>query len=50
MSTKKKKASAKGSAKFKDLSAKKNPKGGAYDAFLKVDTGRVSLNPQPLPP
>jgi hypothetical protein len=36
MKNEKKKATAKSSVKFKDLSAKKNPKGGAFDAFLKV--------------
>jgi hypothetical protein len=37
MSSAKKKATAKSSAKFKDLKSKKNPKGGAVDAFIKTD-------------
>jgi hypothetical protein len=34
MASKKKKATAKTAAKFKDLKSKKNPKGGAFDAYL----------------
>jgi len=50
MSTKKKKATAKASS-IKDLGAKKNPKGGAFDTYLKVTgSGKNFLNPQPLPP
>jgi hypothetical protein len=33
----KKKASARPSVKFRDLKSNKNPKGGAVDAFLKLD-------------
>jgi hypothetical protein len=48
MSHTKKKATATGRVKFKDLSAKKNPKGGSG---LKLETGGPRfLNPQPLPP
>jgi hypothetical protein len=41
----KKTATAKTKA-LKDLSAKKNVKGGAFDTYYK----KLSLNPQPLPP
>jgi hypothetical protein len=36
MASKKKKAAAKPAAKFKDLKSKKNPKGGAFDAFMQI--------------
>jgi hypothetical protein len=36
MKPKLKKATAKPSVKFKDLASKKNPKGGALDADIKV--------------
>jgi hypothetical protein len=36
-SAKKKTATAKPSLKFRDLRSKKDPKGGAVDAFLKID-------------
>lgn len=48
MSSPKKKTAAKAKGKFKDLRANKNPKGGAFDAFIKVNTTHM-LNPQPLP-
>jgi len=35
MKSPKKKATARSSVRFKDLKSKKNPKGGAYDAFVK---------------
>ena len=48
MSIKKKKATAKASP-LKDLGAKKNPKGGT--GSLKYSpSGKLFLNPQPLPP
>lgn len=57
MSTSKKKATSKGKVKFKDLSAKKSPKGGTLvSSFDKVSpvSGIANkygmLNPQPLPP
>jgi len=34
----KKSGKAKSSVKVNDMKAKKNPKGGAYDAFVKIDT------------
>jgi hypothetical protein len=34
MASPKKKTTARAAPKFKDLPAKKNPKGGAFDAFL----------------
>lgn len=36
MASHKKKAAAKPSIKFKDLKSKKNPKGGAFDTYLKI--------------
>jgi hypothetical protein len=36
MASQKKKAAAKASVKFKDLKSKKNPKGGAFDTYLKL--------------
>jgi len=30
-------------AKLKDLKAKKNPKGGAFDAFLKIDSPKIMI-------
>jgi hypothetical protein len=47
MSQPKKKAGAKAKVKLKDLQSKKNPKGGALNAYLKKGD---FLNPQPLPP
>jgi hypothetical protein len=38
MASQKKKATAKPTLKFKDLQAKKNPKGGAIDAYLKIES------------
>lgn len=43
MPSKKKKTTARAIAKFKDLKSKKNPKGGAFDAYLKIDT--ISSSP-----
>jgi hypothetical protein len=37
MATPKKKPAVQTSAKLKDLKPKKNPKGGAFDAYLKLD-------------
>lgn len=36
-SKKSNKSGAKPSVKVRDMKAKKDPKGGAYDAFLKID-------------
>jgi hypothetical protein len=36
MASTKKKATAKAAAKFKDLKSKKNPKGGAFNAYIKL--------------
>jgi hypothetical protein len=48
MSHTKKKATTKGKVSYRDLSAKKNPKGGTG---LKGDYFKDNmLNPQPLPP
>jgi hypothetical protein len=41
MASKKKKATAKAAAKFKDLKSKKNPKGGAFDTYVKL-TSKVA--------
>jgi len=51
MASKKKSATAKPSAKLKDLKSKKNPKGGSI-SFKPPRTyeGPTRLNPQPLPP
>jgi hypothetical protein len=38
MKPEKKKATAKPGVKFKDLKAKKDPKGGAFDTYLKMGT------------
>jgi hypothetical protein len=35
MPSPKKKVTAKASVKFKDLKSKKNPKGGAFDTYIK---------------
>ena len=35
MAASKKPAKAKGNVKFRDLKTKKNPKGGAFDAYVK---------------
>jgi hypothetical protein len=42
MASEKKKATAKSSLKFKDLKAKKNPKGGAFDTYTKMDSIKSS--------
>jgi len=44
MATPKKKAAAKPSVKFRDLKTKKDPKGGAFDAFLKFDSTSIKFN------
>lgn len=41
MASPKKKVSAKASVKFKDLKSKKNPKGGAFDSYLKVSSPKA---------
>jgi|GEM_PF-1910500 len=38
MASEKKKAAARTAVRFRDLKSKKNPKGGAFDAYLKIDT------------
>ena len=42
MASSRKKAAAKSSVKFKDLKSRKNPKGGAFNAYVKVDTDSSS--------
>jgi hypothetical protein len=44
MAASKKPAKSKGRVAFKDLKSKRNPKGGAFDAYMKVDgiTGETS--------
>jgi hypothetical protein len=49
MGTPKKKNVAKAKGKLRDLSSKKNPKGG-YKLENRIGGGRNLLNPQPLPP
>jgi hypothetical protein len=44
MASSKKKATAKTSVKLKDLKSNKNPKGGAVDAFLKMDMAGPKLS------
>jgi hypothetical protein len=47
MAASKKSAKARGSVRFRDLKAKKSPKGGAINAFIKMDgiTGNASATP-----
>jgi hypothetical protein len=42
MASSKKKASAKAAVKFKDLKSHKNPKGGAFDAYMKLEPGAAT--------
>ncbi len=45
MASPKKKATAKPNVRFKDLKSKKNPKGGAFDAYVKIE-GMDSASPK----
>ena len=47
MASSKKKAKAKSAVKFKDLKSKKSPKGGAFDAYLKIDTPALKTGGTP---
>jgi hypothetical protein len=50
MASAREKAKAKAPARFKDLKATKNPKGGDGSKLVRITSGPKFLNPQPLPP